>query len=81
MHRLAGYAEGVADLLPRPSGPPGLGDVDRLNALGEPVQRSHGPQSRRGISGTQLLQVQQFHVCQSELTGTLVSSQTDKRDF
>ena len=68
MHRLARYAEGVADLLPRPSGPPGLGDVNRLDPLGEPVQRSHGPQAGRGVSGAQLLQVKQFHACQSGLT-------------
>jgi hypothetical protein len=32
------------------------------------VQRSHGPQASRGVSGAQLLQVQQFHACQSGLT-------------
>ncbi len=51
MDGLPGDAEGVPDLLPRPAPIPGEPDAARLYLLGEPVQRTHGPQTDCRIVG------------------------------
>jgi len=47
--RLAGDAEGVADLLPRPAALPGEADAAHLDLLSKPAQRADCPQGDRGI--------------------------------
>jgi hypothetical protein len=49
VNRLAGDAEGITDLFPRPSALPGEADAACLDLLGEPVQRADCAQADRGV--------------------------------
>jgi 2-polyprenyl-6-methoxyphenol hydroxylase-like FAD-dependent oxidoreductase len=75
---LAGHSERVPDLLPGPAGTPRLGDVQRLDPLGEPVQGPDRTEAGGGVHGGQGLDIPRFHVCQSGLTLSDLSSQTDR---
>jgi hypothetical protein len=51
VHRLAGDAECVSDLLPGPALLPGVGDRGRLDLLSEPVQGADRAEPHRRIAG------------------------------
>src|SRR5215831_12686708 len=75
MHGLAGDAQGVPDLLPRPALFPGRGDVVRLDSLRQAMQRQRGAKPNCGVirRDTQL-EILDIHACQSKLTPRMCQS-------
>jgi 2-polyprenyl-6-methoxyphenol hydroxylase-like FAD-dependent oxidoreductase len=52
--------------------------MQRLHPLGETVKGAYCAEARRGVGGRQGLKMPLVHVCQSDLTEGVLSSQTDK---
>lgn len=84
VYGLAGDAKGVAYLFPRPACASRRGDVHRLSAFGQSVERANRAEPCSGVGGTQ---VQSLHDCQFDLTArrcqiklTDMTTQADARD-
>jgi hypothetical protein len=52
VHGLLAHFERVRDLLPRPTLPAGVADLERFESLGQPSQRERGPQAGPCIGAT-----------------------------
>src|SRR5690349_1310960 len=81
VHRLLGDTEPAGDLLPRPSQPPPVLDLERLQAFGEYPQRRHRAQPHlRVVAGGTLGEFQRLlHSRQHKLTAMGMSTYADDR--
>jgi hypothetical protein len=75
--RLPGHPEGVPDLLPRPALLSRQRNVHGFHLLGESVQRTDGAQTRCWVGGSDVSEDVIGHACQSSLTWSVLSTQTD----
>ena len=81
MHGLAGDAQGVSDLLPRPALCPGRRDVVRLDPLRQSMERQRGAKpSCRVIRREIHAELFEVHVCQFKLTSRLCQSKLTRPD-
>src|SRR6478609_2044324 len=78
VHRLPGHAEGVPDLLPRPTLLPGQRDVHRFHLLGQSMQGTDRTQTGGRVGRRDVYQDLIRHGRQSSLTDSTLSTQTDR---